>query len=188
MRLLGQWQTESPVTKCRSSCKFGFQVSLGLGLLRRAVWHHISNNDMPEQSLSHSFMHPVLNSWRTGCFPPNHGREQTRCWPGCALQSSPGVCYLHYCPVPIWTSLSTNVILSCTEEGGSSSFSLYPIAISLTCAWARSLMKKDVTNTSLVRHPLMDKWWHKYTKVHLNSSSEVMLQQRTWALALSWGW
>jgi len=36
-----------------------------------------------------------------------NGREKTHCWQGCALHSYLA-CYLHYCPMPIWTSLSPN--------------------------------------------------------------------------------
>lgn len=52
MRLLDQSQTQGSMAKCKSMCKFGIQVSSGLGVFRCAVWCYISNNELPEQSLS----------------------------------------------------------------------------------------------------------------------------------------
>lgn len=40
------------MTKYKPRCKFGFQMSSDLGVFRCAVWHYISNNGFPEQSLS----------------------------------------------------------------------------------------------------------------------------------------
>lgn len=89
----------------------------------------------------------------------------------------------HYCPMPIWTSLPTNIffVLYCRKRIvlfqplSHSPFS-YLKSVGAHCK------KGHVTNTSLARHPLVDRWWSTYTKVHLNSFFEVVLQQRTWAL------
>lgn len=82
MMLLGWSQTQSPVTKCRSSYKFGFQVSSDLRML-------------------------VSSDLGTGMI----------------FTTAPCL----YGPPFLPTSF-----LSCTAERGSSSFSLYPIALSLT--------------------------------------------------------
>lgn len=86
------------MTKCKSRWEFGFQVSSDLGVFRCAVWHYISSNELPEQSFSLSFLHPVLNPWR---------REGSRHF---AVQA-----VLCNCPVLIWPSLAANIF-----------FALYP--------------------------------------------------------------
>lgn len=52
MRLLGWSQIQGSMTKYKSRCKFGFQMSSDLGVFRCAFWHYISNNELPEQPLS----------------------------------------------------------------------------------------------------------------------------------------
>lgn len=82
-----------------------------------------------------------------GCFPPEKWKWETLLCPGCALNSNPAECCLHYCPMPIWTSFLPASLLSCTEEkGGSSSSSLYPVGICLACAQSQSelIAKEDV--------------------------------------------
>ena len=191
MRLLGQSQTQSPVTKRRSSGEFGFEVSSDLGIFRCAVWHRISNNEMPEQSLSHSAIHPVLNSWRTGRFPPENGREQTLCWPGCGLQSNLVVSYLPYCPMPTWTSLSVNTFLVlCWRRR---IFLFQPLSHSyfsdLCLKPGEAHRKKGcVANTSLARHPSVDRYNTHTPKCIGTALLKWCYNKELGPLALNWGW
>lgn len=89
----------------------------------------------------------------------------------------------HYCPMPTLTSLPTNIFfvlywrkrIVLFQPLSHSHFS-YLKSVGAHCK------KRHVTNTSLARHPLVDRWWSTYIEVHLNSFFEVVLQQRTWAL------
>lgn len=52
MKFSGWSQTQGSMTKRKSRCRFGFQVSSDLGVFRCAVLRYISNNELPVQSLS----------------------------------------------------------------------------------------------------------------------------------------
>ena len=85
--------------------------------------------------------------------------------------------------MPIWTSLSANIfsVLYWRRR----IFLFQPLShshFSDLKPGGAHCKKGRVTNTSLARHPSVDRWWSTCTRVHLNSFFEVVLQQRTWAL------